>query len=287
MNPVNTILKAIREHATFLANEFRALRNDIRENGKKVNLSLDAETIAKLNEGDTRKFAQMLRGLENVSSNQKLSNAELVTALTKLRTAVEGSNNADIVAALKGLEQTVVKTAPKDLEIDLSGLKDLALGLKDVQAAVLNSGKATQEAMGMVAAQVAELAGKPMPEFPGEFKMQRDQFAQLSRGLGGSSIKPATQVTMANVSLSSADTEYSYTFPANTVGFDVKLRGQGTLLLYAWETGKLPTSGDSSAYATVPQNGLQSQDNVEWSGKTIYLQTGSTSQVAEIVTYQL
>lgn len=288
MNPLEEIKKSIKEAVTFLANEFRGLRNDIRENGKKVDLTLSAETIAKLNEGDTRKFGSMLRGFETIGNSFKLAVAQLVSSMDKLRSTIADKNNDDVVAAVKSLETATKANKPE--KVDVSGFDKVVQGQKDLQAAVYNSGKATTEAVSTLAGMIAQLIEKPFPSFPSEMKLNRDQVAMISRsggGIGGSGVKPATKVTMANTAMASANTEYSYTFPANTTGWDVKLRSQDTLLYYAWETGKLPGSGDGSAYATVPQNGLQARDNVEWSGKTIYLETSGTSQVAEIVSYQL
>jgi len=128
-----------------------------------------------------------------------------------------------------------------------------------------------------------------------EIKINTQQFKELLGNLrhGGtimsSAALTAQNVTLANVSLTATDTEYSYTFPANTLSWTIKLRDQGTLAYYSFATGTLPTvggGGDGSLYATIPQNFLQSQAGVEWSGKVIYLGAESASQVAEITSYQ-
>ena len=38
---------------------------------------------------------------------------------------------------------------------------------------------------------------------------------------------------------------------------------------------------------TAPQNYIQSQTGVEWSGKKIFVQADTASQVLEVVSYQL
>lgn len=124
-------------------------------------------------------------------------------------------------------------------------------------------------------------------------KIDEMQLRALSSGgisLGGQGIQPARNITMTNLALTATASQYSHTFPANTVRWTIKLRDQGTLAYYSYTTGTLPTvggGGDGSKYATIPQNFLQSEDNVDWTGKVIYLGAESASQVAEITTYQL
>lgn len=129
-------------------------------------------------------------------------------------------------------------------------------------------------------------------EVPATFKLDQNQFRALSNvGRGSMRTSGALQargITQTNLALTSTAAEYSYTFPANTVSWQIKLRDQGTLAYYSFATGKLPTvggGGDGSKYTTIPQNFVRSQDGVEWGGKTIYLGAESASQVAEIEAY--
>lgn len=108
----------------------------------------------------------------------------------------------------------------------------------------------------------------------------------MSRGHTTDHIREANRVTVANVSMSSASTEYSYTFPARTVSWEMRVRDNDNPLLVAYETGVLPTSGDGSAYFTVPAYYVRTNDGMAWGNKTIYLQTADTSQVCEIISYQ-
>lgn len=101
----------------------------------------------------------------------------------------------------------------------------------------------------------------------------------------GGGVLAARNVDVDNVSMAAADTEYSYTFPANTVGFELRLRADDVPLLVAYTTGKLPTSGDGLAYLTVPAYFIEKTAGLDWSGKTIYVQTGSASQTLEVITY--
>lgn len=96
----------------------------------------------------------------------------------------------------------------------------------------------------------------------------------------------ARSVTLANVAMSAANTEYSYTFPSTTVAWELRLRSTDVPLLIAYVTGKLPTSGDGSAYFSVPAYYVQTNSGVDWGGKTIYIQTGTASQTLEIIVYR-
>ena len=109
-----------------------------------------------------------------------------------------------------------------------------------------------------------------------------------SRGFGsGGEVKSAQNWAIATVAITTANTEYSYTFPANTVCWTLKLRGTVAVLYYASETGKLPVSGDNSDYLTLYVSGARSQDGVEWSGKTMYFESNTASQVVELEIFTL
>lgn len=124
-------------------------------------------------------------------------------------------------------------------------------------------------------------------QYPEKFSIDNEQFQNLTGTIRASAAHTlANKATIYNLSMATANTEYSYTFPSNTVSWTLRVRDTDVPILYAWDTGVLPTSGDGSAYATVPAYYLQSQDGVEWSNRTIYLQTGSANQVCEIISYQ-
>lgn len=112
--------------------------------------------------------------------------------------------------------------------------------------------------------------------------------AMTNRPMGAAGgTKSATEWQVNTVSLASANTEYEYTFPANTISWSLKLRGATGILYYASATGKMPTSGDGTAYITVPASATRSQDNVEYGGKKMYFQSDLASQVVEIDVFTL
>lgn len=109
-----------------------------------------------------------------------------------------------------------------------------------------------------------------------------------SRGFGSNAgTKTATSWSIKTIAITLADTEYEYSFPANTISWTMKLRGSTGKLYYATETGKLPGSGDNSEYITLPAKGTRSQDNVEYGGNKIYVESDLADQVVEIDIFTL
>lgn len=98
-------------------------------------------------------------------------------------------------------------------------------------------------------------------------------------------VMAARSASVFNVAMAAANTEYSFTFPANTVAYELRLRATDYPVLVALSTGKLPTSGDGLAYFTVPSYFIEKTPGLDWSGKKIYLQTETTSQVVEVICY--
>lgn len=165
-------------------------------------------------------------------------------------------------------------------------LKQITNGIKDI------SPEKTLQEMGKTLEAILNTLGgiKPIDTFKLD-EMQLRKLAGASKGISVAGEKLAARnVAITNLALTATNTEYSYTFPANTTAFTIKLRDQGTLAYYSFTTGTLPVvggGGDASKYATIPQNYLQSQEGVDWSGKVIYLGAESASQVAEITVFQL
>lgn len=86
--------------------------------------------------------------------------------------------------------------------------------------------------------------------------------------------------TIANTAMTSANTEYSYTFPAGTRRFRIKLRALNALLKIAFVSGE-----SGSNYITVPY-GDDLEMRAKIGGSTIYFQSPTASQVAEIETWK-
>lgn len=87
--------------------------------------------------------------------------------------------------------------------------------------------------------------------------------------------------TVANVTLTSAATEYSYAIPANTKKILAKARGSNALR-FAFVSGETTTN-----YVSIAAGGQFSLDSVYLRGQTLYVQCpGAAGEVLEILTFQ-
>lgn len=87
--------------------------------------------------------------------------------------------------------------------------------------------------------------------------------------------------TIANVSMTSADTEYSYSLPTRAVKVLVKLRGTSASFKLSYTEGASGTT-----YLTIPAGGSKSIDEIKGTGLTLYFQSPSASQVMELEVWQ-
>lgn len=86
--------------------------------------------------------------------------------------------------------------------------------------------------------------------------------------------------TTANVAMTSAATEYNYTFPAGTLKFSIKLRDPGSLLQVAFTSGASGTT-----YFTIPYGDILVME-AKVGGSVIYFQSPDATMVAEIQTWK-
>ena len=113
----------------------------------------------------------------------------------------------------------------------------------------------------------------------------------LTTIIGGSSASPKivkvsqmpypTRQKIANITMTDANTEYSYSFPGRTKVFRMKLRAQNAQFKYAFTSGESGTN-----YVTVNQGGSYGESGIDLGGSTIYFQSPTASQTMEIVCYQ-
>jgi len=92
----------------------------------------------------------------------------------------------------------------------------------------------------------------------------------------------ATTPVNAVVTLTSADTEYSYEFPTGTKQFTIyPRRGSETeYIRMAWETGKV--AGSVDPYFELPASGFSSETGLNLTGKTVYLAGSHAGDVVQI-----
>lgn len=211
----------------------------------------------------------------------------LASSISSMAKSVGSVKPTDMRETNKWLAELNTRMGKLKLEVpktDLSKLDDVVLALAQVKEAV-NSRPPTKDRTDEV---IKAIKGLKI-QIPESMKIDASQLAQirLGGGGGGATASYARTGVSANVEMATADTEYSYQFPANTIGFRIRVRDNAVPLLYSWQTGTLPTSGDGSAYSTLQAYSELVRDNLDIGGKTIYLQTASASQVAEVEVFKL
>lgn len=99
----------------------------------------------------------------------------------------------------------------------------------------------------------------------------------------GSLVTPigaATATTIANVTMTDANTEYSYALPSGTKVFRMKLRSQSASFKLSFTSGQSGTT-----YITVNQGGSYGESGVSLSSKTLYFQSPTAAQTMEVISY--
>ena len=87
--------------------------------------------------------------------------------------------------------------------------------------------------------------------------------------------------TIANTSITDANTEYSYALPDGTRRFSVKLWDLGADLKICFVA-----SDSSSTYVTLPGGRTYNELEVKGSGNTLYFQSPTAGQVAEVLSWK-
>ena len=164
----------------------------------------------------------------------------------------------NVEATLKLILTAIKESSASDVKTELQELRKVMKGIK------------TYETIKLDDAQIKAL-------------MASGQQGSIVTGGG---VLSARNVTVDNTTITDADTEYSYTFPKNTVSWELRVRNTDIPLLVSYTTGKLPTSGDGTAYFTVPAYYIQQNTGLDWGGKTIYVQSETASQVLEVIAYR-
>jgi len=91
-------------------------------------------------------------------------------------------------------------------------------------------------------------------------------------------ISQATQPTIYNLSMPLANTEYSQLLTNGTKKLLIKTRDRTARLRIAF------VSGDTNiSWVTIEAGSIYSEENLDLSNVTIYLQTNKVSQIAEIL----
>lgn len=93
---------------------------------------------------------------------------------------------------------------------------------------------------------------------------------------------PPGKVTIYNVTITTADTEYSQLLPDNTKSITVQLRTAAVSRI-AFETGKVATP--TAPYFTIKSGAAYSENNINLGGKTLYVAGDAGTELMEIICY--
>lgn len=309
-----------------VADAIKYLGDKIDKSNGKIEMDLTSRAIEKLQDVDYRQINTLIKEMKEVANGHSKSNKELITTLQAFEKATKDDtrlinvlstsqglqgqmvtaldligkqlkddsesedDNEDkaILESLKSIKTAIYETESEEKEIDL---KPLIKEINQLRTESNTQGKQIVTALEKMCEDMSKLPKSF--DFPKEFKFNTEQLRSIRSAGGGGGmsfnggLKVATNWAVATKTLTLANTEYSYTFPTNTQSWTMKLRVGGASLYYASATGKLPMSGDNSTYMTMLPMGARSQDNVEWSGKTIYFESDTAGQIVEVEVFTL
>lgn len=97
-----------------------------------------------------------------------------------------------------------------------------------------------------------------------------------------SGVEVGTDPIIYNITMTSADTEYSQAFPLNTKKFLFRCR-DATVIRFAFETGKV--AGPIEPYFTLPINESHKEDFVDLNGIVLYVACGVDAKVVELLVW--
>ena len=192
--------------------------------------------------------------------------------------ANDGVDIGDVdVASLPGTVEadiTAIKTATELIDNAISGSEMQV----DVVTSALPTGAATETTLDAVKTAV-ELIDNAISGS----EMQVDIVAD-GAGLATAANQQAAATTPAiyNVSMVSADTEYSQALPANTKRFSVQCLTDFDVR-FAFETGKVATP--TAPYALIRAGMNYFEDRVNLASTTVYVACPSAGKVAEIIAW--
>lgn len=89
------------------------------------------------------------------------------------------------------------------------------------------------------------------------------------------------KITIANVDITLANTEYSYSLPNGTKRFKIKLRNPGYPLQLCVVSGESNTT-----YYNLAQGKTHEEKDIKGTNITLYFRTTANSQVAEIISFK-
>ena len=86
--------------------------------------------------------------------------------------------------------------------------------------------------------------------------------------------------TISNEEIIDANKEYSYTLPAGTTRFLIKVRNPGIPLKICFVSG-----GSGTTYKNLASGQSYQEDNIKAGSNVLYFQAATATQVAEIISW--
>jgi hypothetical protein len=90
-----------------------------------------------------------------------------------------------------------------------------------------------------------------------------------------------SKITVANVDITLANTEYSYALPPGTRRFKIKLRNPGYPLQLCMVFG-----GSDTTYYNIAQGKTHEERDIKGTNITLYFRTTANNQKAEIISFK-
>lgn len=90
-----------------------------------------------------------------------------------------------------------------------------------------------------------------------------------------------SKVTIANVDMALANTEYSYALPAGARRFKIKLRNIGYPMQLCVVSG-----GSGTTYYNIAQSKTHEEKDIKGTGIILYFRTTANNQTAEIIAFR-
>ena len=109
-----------------------------------------------------------------------------------------------------------------------------------------------------------------------KYNKTEDEFSRQIKPI----VATAETPTIYNVTMTTADTQYSQALSAGVQKFIIHTR-DGTAYRFAYVTGKVATP--TAPYFSMPANSIYSEDLISGDAKTLYFACASDAKVIEII----
>lgn len=189
------------------------------------------------------------------------------------------STTSSIIQYIKGILSTILSViSSSKVQVDVKTIPALGTGSNVIGNVGLEAGTNN----------IGDVDVASLPALPtGSNTIGNVGLVAGSNTIGNVNLNHATTVTIYNVTMTNADTEYNQALPANTKGFSFAVRDGTDSYNYrlAFATGKVATP--TEPYVKRLGNVSVEKDNLSLTSPTLYFACSSAGKVAEIVAYSI